>query len=58
MMDGTSALAMRFQISILRYLARDVRSTNERLAQLAAVSACAVSSEDLEEIFPELTPAS
>jgi CRP/FNR family cyclic AMP-dependent transcriptional regulator len=58
MMDGTSTLAMRFQISILRYLARDVRRTNERLAQLAAVSACSVSSEDLEEIFPELTSAS
>ncbi len=55
LMDGASPLAMRFQISILRYLARDVRSTNRRLAQLASVSACAVTAEDLEEVFPELS---
>jgi CRP/FNR family cyclic AMP-dependent transcriptional regulator len=55
LMDGSTPLAMRFQISILRYLARDVRSTNRRLAELAAVPACAVEAGDLEEVFPELS---
>jgi CRP-like cAMP-binding protein len=51
LMSGTTPLALRFQLAVLRCLARDIRSTNSRLAELAAVPACQVSLDDLEEVF-------
>jgi CRP/FNR family transcriptional regulator, cyclic AMP receptor protein len=51
LMSGTTPLALRFQLAVLRCLARDIRSTNSRLAELAAVPACRVSLNDLDEVF-------
>jgi CRP-like cAMP-binding protein len=51
LMNGTTPLALRFQLAVLRCLARDIRSTNSRLAELAAVPACRVSLDDLDEVF-------
>jgi CRP/FNR family transcriptional regulator len=57
LITGGSTLALRFQLSILRSLARDIRSTNKMLAELVAVPACVVSFEDLIEVFPETEQA-
>ena len=51
LMNGTTPLALRFQVAVLRCLARDIRTTNSRLAELAAVPACPISLEDLEAVF-------
>ena len=51
LMNGSTPLALRFQMAVLRCLARDIRSTNSRLAELAAVPACKVSIDDLEDAF-------
>ncbi len=51
LMNGATPLALRFQMAVLRCLARDLRSTNGRLTELAALPACKVSLEDLEEVF-------
>ncbi len=56
LIDGGTTLALRFQLAILRCLARDIRSTNTMLAELVAVPACVVSFEDLVEVFPETNP--
>ncbi len=52
LMNGSTPLAMRFQISVLRCLARDIRSTNSRLTELAVLPACSLTLDDLEEVFP------
>jgi len=52
LMNGSTPLAMRFQMAVLRCLARDIRSTNSRLTELAALPSCKLSLEDLEEVFP------
>jgi len=51
LMNGATPLALRFQLAVLRCLARDIRSTNSRLAELAAVPACRISLDDLDEVF-------
>lgn len=51
LMNGATPLALRFQMSVLRCLARDIRSTNGRLTELAALPSCAVTLSDLEEVF-------
>jgi len=51
LMNGATPLAMRFQIAVLRCIARDIRSTNNRLTELAALPACKVTEEDLEQVF-------
>jgi len=51
LMNGATPLALRFQLAVLRCLARDLRSTNGRLTELAALPACKVSLDDLEEVF-------
>ena len=51
LMNGTTPLALRFQMAVLRCVARDIRSTNSRLAELAALPACRVSIEDLDAVF-------
>ncbi len=51
LMQGTTPLALRFQMSVLRCLARDIRSTNSRLTELAALPSCPVTLSDLEEVF-------
>ncbi len=51
LMNGATPLAMRFQMAVLRCLARDIRSTNSRLTELAALPSCRLSLEDLEEAF-------
>ena len=53
LMNGATALALRFQLAVMRCLARDIRSTNNRLAELAALPACLVTFEDLEEVFSD-----
>jgi CRP-like cAMP-binding protein len=53
LLQGGTTLAMRFQLSILRCLARDIRSTNTRLAELVAYPTCRVSFGDLIEVFPD-----
>ena len=53
LMAGTTPLALRFQLAVLRCLARDIRSTNRQLTELAALPACVVSIADLEEIFDQ-----
>jgi len=52
LMNGSTPLAMRFQMAVLRCLARDIRSTNSRLTELAALPSCKLTLEDLEEVFP------
>lgn len=51
LMNGATPLAMRFQLAVLRCIARDIRSTNNRLTELAALPACKVSAADLEQVF-------
>ena len=51
LMNGATPLAMRFQLAVLRCIARDIRSTNNRLTELAALPACKVTDEDLEQVF-------
>jgi CRP/FNR family cyclic AMP-dependent transcriptional regulator len=51
LMNGLTSLALRFQVAVLRCLARDIRSTNARLTELAALPSCSVNLEDLEEVF-------
>ena len=51
LMNGSTPLAMRFQVAVLRCLARDIRSTNGRLTELAALPSCSVSLEDMEAVF-------
>ena len=51
LMNGATPLAMRFQLAVLRCIARDIRSTNNRLTELAALPACKVTEEDLEQVF-------
>lgn len=53
LMNGSTPLAMRFQIAVLRCLARDIRSTNTRLTELAALPSCRLTLDDLEEVFPQ-----
>ncbi len=53
LMNGATPLAMRFQVAVLRCLARDIRSTNGRLTELAALPACKLTLEDLEEVFTD-----
>jgi len=53
LMNGATPLAMRFQVAVLRCLARDIRSTNSRLTELAALPSCKLSLEDLEEVFTD-----
>jgi CRP-like cAMP-binding protein len=53
LMNGSTPLAMRFQMAVLRCLARDIRSTNGRLTELAALPSCKLTLEDLEEVFTE-----
>ena len=51
LMNGATPLAMRFQLAVLRCIARDIRSTNAKLTELAALPSCKVTVEDLEEVF-------
>ncbi len=37
LMDGTSEIALRFQLAVVRDLFADVRATNQRLVELAAL---------------------
>ena len=53
LMNGATPLAMRFQVAVLRCLARDIRSTNGRLTELAALPSCKLTLEDLEEVFTD-----
>jgi len=53
LINGGSTLALRFQLAILRCLARDIRATNRKLAEYVALPACEVTMEDLMEIFPQ-----
>ena len=57
LMEGGSTLALRFQRSVLQRLARDIRSTNNKLAELVALDNCIVTFDDLVEMFPELDEA-
>jgi CRP-like cAMP-binding protein len=57
LIEGKSTLALRFQLAILRCMARDIRSTNTKLAELVAYPACEVSFSDLVEVFPETEQA-
>lgn len=51
LMNGSTPLALRFQLAVLRCIARDIRSTNGKLTELATLPACRVSMQDLEEVF-------
>ncbi len=53
LIQGNTTLSLRFQLAILRCLARDIRSTNTKLAELVAYPACDLSAEDLVEVFGE-----
>lgn len=53
LIKGAAPLSLRFQLAILRYMARDIRSTNTKLAELVAYPACVVRFADLIEVFPE-----
>ncbi len=56
LMNGDTTLALRFQLSILRCLARDIRSTNTKLAELVSYPSCEVSFDELIEVFPDAEP--
>jgi CRP-like cAMP-binding protein len=51
LMNGSTPLALRFQMAVLRCLARDIRCTNARLTELASLPSCTVTNDDLEEVF-------
>ena len=51
LMNGATPLALRFQMAVLRCLARDIRSTNARLTELAALPSCSISLDDLDQVF-------
>jgi hypothetical protein len=53
LMNGSTPLAMRFQVAVLRCLARAIRNTNGRLTELAALPACVISLDDLEQVFSD-----
>ena len=56
LLEGRTPVALLFQVAVCRTLFREVRSTNRRLAELAAVPDTEVATVDLEPVpvFDEL----